>query len=413
MTSAPHAFARADAELFAAAKDIRVLQLLDWEPDAHPSFMNAWREGRPQLPRVPQPPSLRERAALFARLAAPQGDHPAASFLARTARSYELAVRMLDAVGTPEFRELSIELYGQPSDCVLPGGVTNLEAAEHFIQATEGLEQACAHSEQQDTLSAEELAERMRGPLAEFFSDDPVGVEVAPGLLAKAAAREDRVRLRAEGRFSELDLDMLLHHEAYVHTATLINGRRQTHLRSLGLAAPRTTATQEGLATFAELICSTISFGRLRRLALRVKAIHMGLEGADFVEVFEFFRETGNTDDESFFAAARVFRGGDPRGGVVFTKDSAYLHGLLATYGFLHGALTSQRLELVHYLFAGRLTWGDVLELAPLFEQGLLAPARYLPSWAQRRESLGAYLSFFRFTDLQDAYRTPLEEFRH
>ena len=46
-------------------------------------------------------------------------------------------------------------------------------------------------------------------------------------------------------------------------------------------------------------------------------------------------------------------------------------------------------------------------------ESGVLAKARYEPTWAQRRESLGAYLAFFRFTDLQNTYRTPLDQFRY
>ena len=38
-----------------------------------------------------------------------------------------------------------------------------------------------------------------------------------------------------------------------------------------GLGAPRTTRTQEGLATFAEIITGAIDISRLRRIALRVR----------------------------------------------------------------------------------------------------------------------------------------------
>ena len=46
----------------------------------------------------------------------------------------------------------------------------------------------------------------------------------------------------------------------------------------MSLGSPRTTKTQEGLATFAELITSSIDLARLRRIALRIPAVHMGLE---------------------------------------------------------------------------------------------------------------------------------------
>ena len=59
-------------------------------------------------------------------------------------------------------------------------------------------------------------------------------------------------------------------HEAFIHTLTSLNGRHQPHLKVLGLGAPRTTRTQEGLATFAEIITGAIDISRLRRIALRV-----------------------------------------------------------------------------------------------------------------------------------------------
>ena len=110
-------------------------------------------------------------------------------------------------------------------------------------------------------------------------------------------------------------LRQLLEHEALVHSATKRNGRAQPLLTSLGLSAPRTTATQEGLATLAELITDTMDLVRLRRIALRIKGLDAGLSGADFLQVFDIFRQGGQPDAEAFRSAARIFRGGDVRGG--------------------------------------------------------------------------------------------------
>ena len=127
--------------------------------------------------------------------------------------------------------------------------------------------------------------------------------------------------------FSERDLEQLTQHEAFIHTLTLLNGKHQPHLRSLGLGAPRTTRTQEGLATFSEIMTGAIDIARLRRVALRVVMVKQALDGADFIEVFRGFLDAGQTEVESYRSAARVFRGGDVRGKVCFTKDGAYLEG--------------------------------------------------------------------------------------
>ena len=122
------------------------------------------------------------------------------------------------------------------------------------------------------------------------------------------------------------------------------------------------------------------------------------MSGADFVEVFRFFLDQGQSETESFHSSARIFRGGDPRGDGVFTKDAVYLRGLLRTHAFLHAALGEHKVEYTHYLFAGRMTWEDVLELAPLFEDGTIDPPRFEPEWVLQRNNLAAYLAFSNLT---------------
>ncbi|MFY9974739.1 MAG: tyrosine/phenylalanine carboxypeptidase domain-containing protein, partial [Chromatiaceae bacterium] len=63
---------------------------------------------------------------------------------------------------------------------------------------------------------------------------------------------------------------------------------------------------------------------RLRRLADRVIAIQMAIDGADFLEVYDFFMERTGDADQAFESARRVFRGGVLTGGAPFTKDVVY-----------------------------------------------------------------------------------------
>lgn len=129
----------------------------------------------------------------------------------------------------------------------------------------------------------------------------------------------------------------------------------------------------------AELITNSIDLNRLRRVALRVIAVKMALDGADFIELFKFFLDAGQSEAESVKSAQRIFRGGAVKGGVVFTKDAVYLQGLLEVHTFLRISIRDNKPNLVRNLFSGRLTMGDALRLDPLFQSGWLIPPVYVP----------------------------------
>ena len=242
-------------------------------------------------------------------------------------------------------------------------------------------------------MTAEHVRDEMQSRIDPFFTEHPIHVVIDSRLTSKAAAAARRIRIRGRASYTEADIDQLLEHEAFVHAATALNGRLQP-IQAFGLAAPRTTATQEGLATIAELITGSMDLSRLRRLALRIIAVQHVIEGADFVEVFRYFLRAGQSEDESARSAARVFRGGDPRGGIAFTKDVVYLHGLIGVHTFLRRAIFDSRIELIPRLFAGRVTLGDVLRLDSAFEAGDLLPGRYITPWAADARRLAAHLSF-------------------
>src|SRR5690606_32485953 len=59
--------------------------------------------------------------------------HPLGLYLIDSARQWDLAAGMLDALGTPEAGALSLGLYGHPEDPLPGGGTTTRDAAGHFI----------------------------------------------------------------------------------------------------------------------------------------------------------------------------------------------------------------------------------------------------------------------------------------
>ncbi len=87
--------------------------------------------------------------------------------------------------------------------------------------------------------SAEKLAALPKEKIDRFFVAGTVVVEIDTVLAAKASAGAEAIRPQADSRFHPNDLLHLYHHEATVHTAAGLNGRRQPHLRSLALGAPR------------------------------------------------------------------------------------------------------------------------------------------------------------------------------
>ncbi|KPU61909.1 hypothetical protein AN403_6015 [Pseudomonas fluorescens] len=393
------ALSELDAALPGLTRYIRVLDALSWPDGVEEDFLAKWRGGRAELPRVELQP--RDHSADIAALETFIGrcdvGHPAGNFLAMTARSYATAGHMLGAIGTPAFTHYSSALYRRPDFYYTRLQLSMLDAANFFLKTTDALLGGARIPPSPAEIPAKAFAAWLQPELDHFFGAGQITVVLDPNLAAKAIAGSSRIRLRASALFSELDKNQLLQHEAFVHIATAQNGARQPNLISLGLGAPRTTQTQEGIATLAELFTGSMDINRLRRLALRVLAVQQALEGADFIQVFEGFLAAGQTQEESFRSTQRVFRGVDLRGGSAFTKDAAYLTGLLGVHTLLRIAIRDNRPELIGHLFAGRLSLADTLRLAPLFDSGWLKGPVYLPAWASDLRILAANLAFSAF----------------
>ena len=390
-----------DARMVRVARELRVLSLASWPATVQRQFLTDLARGQRRLPRFDYPAHDfgEARRELDAIAAAADPGHPLGAYLVESARDWALAARMLEALGTQAAGALSVMLYGHPHDPLPGGGTTTCEAAGHFIRIADELDRELVAPEEQVTISATALRLQLQNQLDAFFDGRVVTVELDPELIAKAAAGAYRIRLRDGAAFSDYDRAQLLHHEALVHSLTALNGREQPVLPSLALSSPRTTATQEGLATFAEQITGSIDIERMKRISLRIEAIALALDGADFIEVFRYFIAAGQRPEESFSSAQRVFRGVPTGGGAAFTKDTVYLRGLIGVHTFFRRSLQQDRLQLCRWLFAGKMTLDDAQAFAPLFEAGVLAPPRWLPDWARRANGLAGMLAFSLFAN--------------
>ena len=394
-------YAALDARMVAAVRGIDVLAMVSWPAQVQVDFLEARARGGMTFPQIEY--TIHKHAGVRAELEAIRAEtdeaHPVGHYIAHTCESWRVATLLLEALGTAEITEYSILLYGKPGD-LLPGdGPSNIEAAQHFIAIADELDRELISGAAIETISAEALRDDLQGKLDVFFVHHKINVLLDPNLISKAAAGPTRIRLRETAMFNEYDGRQLLEHEAFVHSLTALNGREQPWLKSMSRSSPRVTATQEGLATFAEQITGAIDINRMKRISLRIIAIDMALGGASFLDIFEFFETAGQSPTDSFASSQRIFRGAPLGGGSAFTKDTVYLHGLLSVHTFFRWALRNRRLRLCRLLFAGKMALQDVLRFEPLFDERFLAPPLYIPPWVQRANGLAGMLAFSLFAN--------------
>ncbi|MDI9237788.1 flavohemoglobin expression-modulating QEGLA motif protein [Lysobacter sp. LF1] len=390
-----------DARMVEAARDIRLLARVSWPAGHEEHFLADYARGVVKLPQpeYPRVDYSATRAEFDAIAAAADPQHPLGQYLIESARSWALAAQLCENLGTQAVSDLSIQLFGRPDECLPGDGPTTREAARHFISIADELDHELMAPAEHVTISATALQLQLQRELDDYFDARVIEVVLDPDLIAKAAAGATRIRLRHGAAFSDYDRHQLLQHEAFVHSLTALNGREQPVLASMALSSPRITATQEGLATFAEQITGSIDIGRMKRISLRIEAVAMALGGADFIEVFRYFLGAGQNPEDSFASAQRVFRGVPTTGGYAFTKDTVYLRGLVGVHTFFRWALREQKLQLCRWLFAGKMTLADVQRFEPLFADGVLKPARWLPQWVARANGLAGMLAFSLFAN--------------
>ena len=390
-----------DMRLVEAARTIKLLSMMSWPAHLQHEFVSNYRLGHPKLPtfEYPKYDFSENRRELDSIIREADPTHPAGMYLIEAAQSWSTAARLLEVLGTHEVTVYSEVLFGRP-EMPLPGNGPNTRvAAAHFIEIANELDSELLAPQENITISAISLQLQLQSQLDQFFGERVIQVELDPDMIAKAAAGATRIRLRTSAAYSDYDRAQLLQHEAYVHSLTALNGREQPYMKSLSLASPRTTATQEGLAVFAEQITGSIDIERMKRVSLRIEAIAMALDGANFIDIFEYFLHNGQNEEESFSSAQRVFRGVPVTGGSAFTKDTVYLRGLISVHTFFRWALREQKLRLCRLLFAGKMTLGDVQRFEPLFDEGFLVPARWMPEWVRRANGLAGMLAFSLFAN--------------
>lgn len=391
-----------------AQRPIRILDAIKWDQCVQDAF---FEKGCRELPPV-------DRAYYDAR---PLGFDPAAKrrqfhdierdiisrlgqfnlvgqIMRRMCREYQMVVRMLEARGTPEFANLSQELYGSASDVFHAGDPTIADLGVMMTESLTNIDQSYWLQVDEKNIDSEQAREILQMRMDATFGDSHGSIRVlmSDGILADAAAGSDYLKIRKDAMFSERDLRLLEVHEGWVHVATTLNGLNQPICTFLSKGPPSSTVTQEGLAILMEIIAFASYPARVRRLINRVRAVDMAEQGATFLDVFEFFRRQGFTDADSYTNASRIYRGSRPDGGP-FTKDICYSKGFILVYNYIQLAVRKGKLDRIPLLFCGKTVLEDMRAIAHLVDEGIIVRPKFMPPQFRDLNALTAWMCYSNF----------------
>ena len=322
--------------------------------------------------------------------------NPVGQIMRRMCKEYRMVIRMLEARGTADFGLISQELYGAASDAFHAGDPTLADLGLMLSDYLNNIDNRGDLKDEAKTLTARDAVLLLQERLAAVFGDETIRVFESDGIVADAAAGADYIKIRSDALFNSRDVRALEVHEGMVHVATTLNGLNQPFCTFLAKGPPSSTVTQEGLAILMEVI-SFISYPtRLRKLTNRTRAIHMAEEGADFLDIYRFYREQGFSEQSSYTNGSRVFRGSTPDG-LPFTKDLSYLKGFILIYNYIQLAVRKGKLEQIPLLFSGKTTLEDMRTLRQLVDEGLVVPPKYLPPQFRDLNALSAWMCFSNF----------------
>ncbi|OGT44968.1 MAG: hypothetical protein A3E83_04225 [Gammaproteobacteria bacterium RIFCSPHIGHO2_12_FULL_41_20] len=331
------------------------------------------------------------------------------SIMQRMCHEYIRVIEMLQERGTPRFSEVSQELYGSSEDAFHIGAPTLKDLATLVATTLANIKDQVTTEADKKAFSSEKAVAILSTRLDKYFTGETnVRVELSDGILADAAAGAERIKIHKGVKFSERELRALEIHEGWVHLGTTLNGIAQPYCTFLSKGPPSSTITQEGLAIIAEVFTFSSYPGRIKRLTNRIIAVNMAEEGANFLDVFHFYRQQGLDEKESYHATTRVFRGSTPDG-KPFTKDLSYSKGFILIYNYIRLAVQRGLVKYIPLLFVGKTTLEDVHILSDLLEENILVPPKYMPPQFSDLAALSAWMCYSLFLNRLDLQRLAMD----
>lgn len=403
--------------IVSAQKPIRILDALKWNSRIQQDF---FKHKFKKLPDIDEEYYQRENPLQFDPLKKIAEFHDierairrtlgqysgVGSIMQRMCREYTRVVHMLMARGTTKFTEISQELYGSSEDAFHVGAPTLKDLATLVSNTLSNIKDQVITAEDEEIYSSEETVTILKKRLDNYFTDknQPIRVELSDGIIADASAGAERIKILAGQHFSEREIRTFEIHEGWVHLGTTMNGLSQPCCTFLSKGPPSSTITQEGLAIITEVFTFSSYPGRLKRLTNRITAVNMAEEGANFLDVFHFYREENLTPEEAYQATSRVFRGSIPDQGP-FTKDLSYSKGFILIYNYIRLAVQKGLVNQIPILFLGKTTLEDIHILSDLVQEEIAIAPKYVPPQFRDLAALSAWMCYSLFLNKLDLQR--------
>lgn len=333
--------------------------------------------------------------------------NPLAKIMERMCREYCDVIRMLESRGLSEFPRLSQQLYGSSSDVFHAGDPSLSNLADMIFDTLAHLDKdILCGTHDPKILTSEQAIKILQERLGRYFKGAKISivVKLSDGIISDAAAGADYIKLRKEAKFNDRDIRLMEVHEGWVHVGTTLNGMEQPICTFLSKGTPSSTLTQEGLAIITEVFNFASYPDRIRRLTNRIRAINMAENGANFIEVFNYFREQGFDANHSYNHTTRIFRGSLPNA-LPFTKDLVYSKGFVLIYNYIRLAVRRGVPNRIPLLFCGKTTLEDMRTFSDLLEEGILTQPKFLPPQFKDLSALAAWMCFSNFLNSLDLKR--------
>jgi len=398
-----------------AQKPIRILDAIKWEPWVEEKLKKSKFKDVPKLGpdyyqkiELGYDPKLKidELRDIITDIDLDLGrDDELGGLLKEIVGEYIEVVRMITQRGTKKFGEASRKLYGSPKDTLYDDKSSILDLGRTLYEILGKMGDSAAGREHPEDVEAKEVVRILNERFKNYFQDDPVRARISDGIVADAAAGSDFVKIRENALFSMRDVDILEVHEGWVHVGTTQNGNSQTVAKWLAKGPPRCASTQEGLAVFMEIFSFRSYPRRAKAINDRILGIDKVEDGADILQLLEFYRTEGYSEEDALTSVKRIFRGGAIEGGAPFTKDIAYCKGFIENYNFMRAAIQAGYPYLIPFLFVGKIHSDDIPLLYRKYKEGIVDPPRYLPPQFADLDGLAVWMSFSSFLNQIDMKR--------
>jgi uncharacterized protein (TIGR02421 family) len=327
-------------------------------------------------------------------------DDAIGKILSRMTNEYALVIDLLRNRGRKEFWQYSRQLYGSPKDHIYNDTNTISDLGKMMYEILTNVTALDPPERPKEDLTAEDVVEKLNKRFESYFPDGSVTAKISDGIIADAAAGGDTVKIRADSMFSLRDVDILEVHEGWVHVGTTQNGVNQHVAKFLSKGPPRCASTQEGLAIIMEIFSFRSYPRRAKQINDRIIAIEKAEEGASLLDLIEFYRTEGYSEEDCLQNAKRICRGGTLDGGAPFTKDISYCKGFIENYNFMRSAIRAGRAKLLPFLFVGKVHVDDVPVLYQKYKEGIVDPPRHLPPLFRDLSGLSVWMSFSNFLNV-------------